>query len=213
MQYAVPIADTASVGTWLPASGSTLYDMVDEIVADDLDYVQANAGPSVSPLVQWRLSAANDPLVSTGYVVRWRARLQFGPIITVTQTMRLFQGTTLVASEAVSLFGGNTPITEFTRPLSTGEADAITNHADLYVEFEHSMSDAAPVVQITLARLELPDAGFAHLDVANSGWLVADMSSGFYLQASGAGLTRVSGLEQVGIALVLDSSVGFKVAS
>ena len=57
-QHAVPAADI-STGTWTPSTGSTLYDMIDEEILNQADYIsssdyasQDTAKVTLSPLLQ-----------------------------------------------------------------------------------------------------------------------------------------------------------------
>jgi hypothetical protein len=167
--------------------------------------VQAVAGPDPLAPMRWKLTPGTDPNLSTGYVMRWRASISSA--VGGQLTARLYQGGTLVVDQSDTLSVG---INEFTKALAGPEIDFISNHSDLYMEFDHDVFDATPVVRIYLARLEIPLAGFPHLDISSSGLAVRPAQSGFYLELTASGIRRVAGTETTG-ALILDSG-GWKVS-
>jgi hypothetical protein len=73
-QYARPDSDV-SAGTWTTDTGGTtdLYQAIDETNAVDADYIQSVTDPA-SAVTEVGLSNVTDPAVSTGHIVRYRAR-------------------------------------------------------------------------------------------------------------------------------------------
>lgn len=71
-QQALPNADV-SVGGWTASTGSDLYAMIDETTASDADYIQSATTPS-SDVAEVALTNPADPAVSTGHIIRIRAR-------------------------------------------------------------------------------------------------------------------------------------------
>jgi hypothetical protein len=121
------------------ASGTNLYQSIDETVADDADYIQSSAVPSNDVYV-CSLSTLEDPVSSTGHVVRYRYRKSAAGGAQIDLTVQLRQGYvnessmgTLIASAT------HADITETatsnTLALSGGEADAITDYTALFLRF------------------------------------------------------------------------------
>lgn len=71
-QFARPTSDI-SAGGWTPSTGADLYAMLDETVADDADYIQSATTPT-NDTAELALSSVTDPAVSTGHIIRIRAR-------------------------------------------------------------------------------------------------------------------------------------------
>lgn len=131
-QLAVPEADITVTG-WTASAGGNLYGTVDETVTDDADYLASAAGPDSSPVVL-RLSDLTEPAVRTGHVLTVRAKGVDG-IPTVTIQLRegySSEGSagTLIASTSPTVTGS---FADYTLNLSTPEASAITNYANLFV--------------------------------------------------------------------------------
>src|SRR3990172_4104703 len=73
-QFARPDADTNNVDAYTDqAAGSTnLYAVIDEVSADDADYVRTVVSPS-SDVIVFRLSDVTDPVSSSGHIMRLRS--------------------------------------------------------------------------------------------------------------------------------------------
>ena len=94
-------------GTWTDqAGGHNLWAAIDEIVADDADYIASPVSPQPADICQVRLSPAIDPVSSTGHTLVYRYGSEVDAFVTVTQT------------------------------LSAGQADAITDYTSLSLKFE-----------------------------------------------------------------------------
>lgn len=132
-QFARPVADSVD-GNWTDqAGGTSLFAAIDEPSFSDADYIQSGPDP-VADVVRIHLGSFTDPLVSTGYTLRYRIGLSGSGVISLT--VRLKQGSTVIASwvhDDVS----SVPTT-ITQTLSGAQADAITDPTDLYLEFEPS---------------------------------------------------------------------------
>jgi hypothetical protein len=123
-----PVTDTTP-GAWLPSAGIYLFAMVDEVVADDADYIYATSASTC----KLSLSAVSDPLTSNGQVVSYRAWSPTGGGLVV----RLKQGATTIATWTHATLP--TIATTFNQSLTTGECDAITNYSGLSVEMESTV--------------------------------------------------------------------------
>ena len=123
-QYARPTS-TISSGAWIPSTGATLYETIDETSPNDADF---NSTVSVSTF-EVKLSAVSDPLSSVGHYVRYRINGSGGANMTVS----LMNGAVTIASWS------HTPApaspTTYEQTLSESEANAITDYADLRIRF------------------------------------------------------------------------------
>jgi hypothetical protein len=124
-------------GSWTDqAGGTSLFAAIDETVASDADYIRSDLNPSASGC-RLKLSAGGDPHVSTDHVLNWRT----GKVgsATINMTVKLYQGggDSLGAGTLIASFDRNNvgALTTYQETLSGGEADAITDYTDLYLEF------------------------------------------------------------------------------
>jgi hypothetical protein len=141
-QFGRPSADTNNPGAYTDqAAGSTnIYLTIDETVASDADYIQSPLAPSSAVYVT-KLSTVEDPVSSSGHVVRVRAAKSATGGAGINLTVQLRQGYvnegtpgTLIATVMNAAALTDTQTTT-TYNLSGGEADAITNYADLFLRF------------------------------------------------------------------------------
>jgi hypothetical protein len=139
-QFARPTADLVNQ-SWTEDDGTTtdLFDQIDESVADDGDFVQSAVAPT-SDVYAVDLGTLEDPVSSTGHVVRYRYKKNTSGGSQIDLTVQLRQGYvnegtqgTLIASAAHTNISDT--ITAGSITLSGGEADSITNYADLQLRF------------------------------------------------------------------------------
>jgi hypothetical protein len=127
-QLAAPASDI-SAGNWvrsLDNAGTGLYTMLDEPTYDDNDYVYVNSDSTL----EVKFASVSDPATSTGHKVRYRIKGNGAATITVS----LRQGTgTEIASWAHT--AASTTTTSYEQTLSSGQADSITDYADLRLRF------------------------------------------------------------------------------
>jgi len=141
-QFLRPIQDVANPGNWTTHTGGTtnLYTAIDEVTADDTDYIQSPASPSNAVYVT-KLSSAVDPNSSTGHIIRMRTSVDVDNQQAITITQQLRQGYvnettqgTLIDSQTRSNITSTTWTTsQYT--LTATEADAITDYTNLYFRF------------------------------------------------------------------------------
>ena len=110
----------------MPSAGSVLYDMLDETTPDAADYIYATS----SSTCKLALSSVTDPLTSSGQVVSYQAWSPAGDGLTV----RFMQGAVQIAAWTHATLP--TTATTYQQSLTAGECDAITDYADLFVQFE-----------------------------------------------------------------------------
>jgi hypothetical protein len=126
-------------GNWTDDTGGTnLSGAIDETTASDTDYIQSELSPSASGC-RVKLAAGGDPASSTGHEINWRAGKNVTGGQTINLTVKLYQGggNSLGGGTLIADFDRNAvdALTDYVETLSGGEADAITDYADLYLEF------------------------------------------------------------------------------
>jgi hypothetical protein len=140
-QFARPTADSFRSG-WETLSASTLslFQQVDESAADDDDGVRTPLAPSSAHTLVIKLGALEDPVSSSGHVLRWRYAKDAADGATVDLAVQLresWRSTTSLGTliSHNSLSDLSHIVTEGTISLSGAEADSITSYGDLYVMF------------------------------------------------------------------------------
>lgn len=110
---------------------------IDEVSADDADYIRSPTSPANEVYV-CTLSSVTDPALSTGHIMRMRTAVDVGSQESLDFTQQLRQGYiseasqgTLIASQSRTGVTSTTWTTS-TYTLSAAEADAITNYASLF---------------------------------------------------------------------------------
>ncbi len=126
----VHMGSDISAGGWTPSTGATLYGVIDEAVASDADYIQSGVSPS-HDVCEIKFASATDPVRSDEHVIRYRISSTSG---TGNMDVKLYCGATLIKTWTHT----NVPATPttYTQVLSGGEADSITNYADLRLRFD-----------------------------------------------------------------------------
>ena len=138
-QVAVPTTDSVD-GSWTDqAGGTSLFAAIDETVPSDSDYIRSPVGPSNSGC-RVKLATLADPTSSDDHRIHWRTGKDFVGGPQINMTVKLYQGggDSLGAGTLIATFARNNvgqALTTFVESLSGAEADAITNYADLYLEF------------------------------------------------------------------------------
>jgi len=133
-QFARPSADTVRTG-WTEDDATTdaLWAEIDETSPSDTDYIKTPTPPGANEY-ETLLTTVTDPLSSTGHIMRWRRRKQpASGSSDINLVVRLMMTSTQIVSRADNTLPGTFTDTSYT--LSAGEADAITNYADLRLEF------------------------------------------------------------------------------
>lgn len=127
--YLRPDADSID-GSWTnELGGTTLFSSIDESVADDADYIQSSALPSMDVA---KIGLSN-PSARVTSPVKVRYRYKKDSAAAADLTVRLLQGATQIASWTHSGISSSFVTTEQT--LSGPEFASITDFDDLYIEF------------------------------------------------------------------------------
>lgn len=138
-QFARPDNDFNNPGSWTDeAAGSTnIFQSIDETSPSDADYIQSPLAPSTAIYVA-RLSDIEDPVSSTGHVLRTRYAKNSagGAQIDIVNQLREgyvnegSPGTLIVARTFTDV---SETFTTDAYTLSAGEADSITDYTDLFM--------------------------------------------------------------------------------
>jgi hypothetical protein len=142
-QYAVPDVDVVD-GTWEDqASGTDLHTAIvpgtpGSIGApDDATYIESAANPTTDTC-EMDLTTIEDPVSSAGHTLRWRRYKDAAGGGTIGLTLNLREAST-GGNGTVRVTHVDADISETvattTEVLTGGEADSITDYADLQIEF------------------------------------------------------------------------------
>jgi hypothetical protein len=137
-QFARPSID-AFVDSYTNEVGAAvnLFQSIDEVVADDTDFVKSSLTPANKAYVT-KLSAVVDPLSSIGHILRYRIGKDVASGDRLDQTVELRQGYVSEASpgtlihQQVHVDVGVFPIAG-TFTLTAAEADSITDYTNLFI--------------------------------------------------------------------------------
>ena len=145
-QYANPDADLVD-GTFLDegAGAVDLYDGLPPIVpgtpaaGDDATYIESIANPT-SEACGFGLETLEDPVSQTGHIMRWRRAKNAAGGATMNMDVELRMGYIDEGTQGTLIngFADNDLPDAFANTsdtLSAGEADAITDYADLQIRF------------------------------------------------------------------------------
>ena len=139
-QFGRPEADTYNGDGWTEDDGDTtnMFQEIDETSASDTDYVRSALAPTNDAVV-FRFSDVEDPVSSSGHIVRWQWGKDAASGATITGTVELRQGYvnegtqgTLIATCASAETVPDT-FTADSYTLTGGEADAITDYTSLFI--------------------------------------------------------------------------------
>ena len=141
-QFARPDADTFNGDLWTEDDGTSdaLWGEIDEVTADDADFVRSPVTPTLDVYVA-RLSDVTDPSSSTGHIMRMRTSADLDNQETIDFTQQLRQAYvneagqgTLIASQSRNGVTSTTWTTS-AYTLAGAEADAITDYTALFFRF------------------------------------------------------------------------------
>jgi hypothetical protein len=158
-QFARPIADFENVGGFTTNTGGTtdLYTTIDEVVADNADYVVSPTNPAGTELYRISLNAVTDPGSDEGHILRYRIAKSAGGGRSINVDMRLRQqdGTVIASWSHIDV---QATIINGAQTLTTGEAALITDYSTLVIGFDPSGAGggAGREVYLYWAELEVP---------------------------------------------------------
>lgn len=140
-QFGRPEADITE-DNWAEDDGDVTdqWAQIDESSADDGDFIQSQLTPT-SDVYVCRLSDMEDPVSSSGHIVRWRYRKEAAGGDQIDLTVQLRQGYTNEGSpgtlikEATNTNISGSGWVDGSMTLSGGEADSITDYTSLFLRF------------------------------------------------------------------------------
>ncbi len=158
-QFGRPDSDV-STGSWSQSTGSTLWETLDEVTPSDSDFIQDAAANTTCEV---GLTTLTDPVSSVLHVVRFRMRASGsgGP---ERVNVQLIQGTTVIGASG-NQTNRSGSFAEKTFTLTSGEADSITNYADLRLRIIASNQAGGETVDVSWCEFEVPDAAVGDLDI------------------------------------------------
>jgi hypothetical protein len=140
-QFGRPSTDTTNESWVDQADGaSNIYTKLDEVSADDADYIKSALTPT-SDVYVTKLSTVEDPVSAVNHTVRYRYAKSASGGDQIDLTVELRQGYTNEGAQGtlIATCGTHTNISDTwtagTYTLSAGEANSITNYADLFLRF------------------------------------------------------------------------------
>lgn len=222
MQFLRPFSQLDTNGQWTDQGSSSvnMHLAIDEVSLDETDYIQAfGSGAGGDPTEYYAvfsLSSVSTPAQANNHTFRVQALWIGGTIDIKVQIIRI-STLALVREEFISLSNTSTQYSfALTSPeiaALSGGYDAGGGVSDIKIKIlrtAHFSATRAP--RVFQAFLEVPDAGFEHLDMGSGpGLKVVGVGTGNYLEApSNSGLKRVSGVEGA-TALIISSGTGVKI--
>ena len=137
-QIARPAADVTNEG-WTTQDGgeASLYNVINEGTADDVDFILTSSGPTQEVFVM-RFDDLDDPGADTGHILRFRAGKQTAVAADCTLLVELRQDYVDEGNQGTLIadyFIADVPLafTQYQVPLSEEEAALITNYEALYL--------------------------------------------------------------------------------
>jgi len=153
---APPNADQANPGSWDDQDAGTtdLYQVVDESLVDDTDYVRSPADPAAAA-IELALTNITDPLSSSHHRVEYRYSKDAAAGRTIQLTVELRQGAVVKASTVLAGIAETWVTGSF--DLTATEADSITDYSDLRLRFTAQVSGAGAArrARVSWARLTI----------------------------------------------------------
>ena len=133
-QFARPDSDLVNEWATSPA-----WSTMDEVSFSDADFAASNIAPT-SDVLAVRLSDVEDPVSSTGHIVRYRYKKDAAGGSQINLTVELRQGYTNEGSQGTliatwSHTNISDTVTAAAQTLSAGEADSITDYTALVLRF------------------------------------------------------------------------------
>lgn len=124
--YARPASDITT--QWTPSAGTAHWSLIDEVVADDTDYIVATASGQVDEV---KLAAMSTPSAGSDISVNYKVAGITGG---ATVTVRLVCGTTVIATDTTRSANGTYTLTVPSSTWSTG-ATQVTDWTNMRLRF------------------------------------------------------------------------------
>jgi len=120
--YARPSSDITT--QWTPSTGTSHFAMIDEVTADDADYISATAAGQTDEV---KLAAMVTPQAGTSVAIGYRVQgITSGAGVTVS----MVQGTTVIATDTTRTANG-----DYTLTVASGTWASVTDWTDIRLRF------------------------------------------------------------------------------
>ena len=129
--YGRPVSDR-SAGGWTASTGTDLYEMINEVTADDSDYIEAGSGDTTAEV---RLSPIYNPTSPYGHTLRFRAQSFGGGSSPEKLDVDLVEGTTVIANAFINQAINRGSFQSYSYTLSPEEAGSIDDYGQLQIRF------------------------------------------------------------------------------
>lgn len=157
---------TATVScTWAITGAPTAHEALDDPVGSPDDATTRVTETTQGEDCRVNIASLTDPEVSTGHIIHFRATASGGGQ-TEQIIVRLFEGATQRATSAAITIT-RTTWNDYSYTLTAGEADSITNYADLRIELDASRISGGENVEATQTYFEVPDTGNPPISVSD----------------------------------------------
>lgn len=162
-----PTSDITIGGGWsiVGGAGSAWASLSD---ANDATYVEGGNTVGSGEYVEVTLDPADAPGASGLHRIHVRATRRNPSLLNVLLGVELVQGTTVIATRQQTLPVPGTPFTNYQWDLTTGEAGAITDYADLRVRLVDNQSQGTARQLVTKTYVELDDPPAAIADFSGT---------------------------------------------
>lgn len=156
-QLAYPVSLVSNSG-WAASSGSTFYDLVDEVTPDHADYVYSAWAGSTNT-IEFGLTSLSQPASGTGQISFWALVSAIGPFVNPFDLqVDLYEGATLIKTSTTDV-GTYTTATNITVNLTSGDVAGITDWSDLRFRVSQTDGDiGAADLRLTQIQLSVPNA-------------------------------------------------------
>ncbi len=209
-QFARPASDITA-GNWTDEGSSfndgNLYTSVQEVSQDgDTSYLLGD-GDLTPGTFEVKLDSVGDPVSNTGHIVHIYA-MAFGSGGPERIDVYLYEATTLIATVAGNWAPGRSAYADANYTLTTLEADAIGDYADLRVRVVEASIPAGESIRVTQIYMEFPDEPASTAASSQQAYIAGSVQASDNQQAYIAGGVDVSDSHQAYIAGGLLASDG-----
>lgn len=142
-----PISNVSN--NWLLSTGSSVYVLIDDVIADDSDYVYTTANGAYFTV--GLAAPANIPTSDTGHIINVRGKYS-GSLR--TREVALYQGTTQIA---VFTWSMTTSYANYTFELTEAQAANITDYSALRLRVRQTSYGAGDYIYVSQLYFEIPD--------------------------------------------------------
>jgi hypothetical protein len=191
--YAVPSSTIAS-GSWTPVNASTLWEAIDELTADDNDYIRSTGTATVAEVL---LSSIPTPSSrDNNHTITFRHR-NAGSGGAETIRVQLYDGANLIWDSG-TFSNRSATFIERTATLTLAQANVITDYANLRFRFT-GVHGATETVDCSQAIMSVPTLaeGFDYLEPLNEAGNLIETTDAEVITSSESVIEAGSALDSV----------------